>query len=200
MAKAKVKPKPTVKKKASAPRKPAGLLSVPDFAKRVNVSRQRILKAIESGVLVNSITIDNSTKRKLFKVDEKKGLKEWEAHIDPAKKRDNLKQEEAREINKPDNEPSAYQKSKAAREFFNAKIARLNYEERAGTLVDAEQVKKESFKVGRRVRDSMLGLPERLAAELANMTEPREIAVYLKEQIAGALKDLDSINHVGKSK
>lgn len=111
----------------------------------------------------------------------------------------NDKQAETREINKPENEPSAYQKSKAAREFFNAKIARLNYEERAGTLVDAAQVKAESFKIGRRVRDSMLGLPERVAAELANMTEPREIAVYLKEQIAGALKDLDNINNVGKS-
>jgi len=200
MAKAKVKPKKLVKKKDPAPKKPAGLLSVPAFATLVGVSRQRILKAIETGVLSNSITIDKSTKRKLYKVHEKKGLKEWEAHIDPAKKRDNTKQAEARELNNKENEPSAYQKSKAAREFFNAKIARLNYEERAGTLVDAEHVKKESFRVGRRVRDSMLGLPERLAAELANMTNPREISVYLKEQIAGALKDLDSINNVGKSK
>ena len=200
MAKAPAKNKPTVKKKAPAPKKTAGILSVPEFAKLVEVSRQRILKAIETGVLSNSITIDKSTKRKLYKVNEKKGLKEWEAHIDPAKKRDNGKQSETRDMDKKENEPSAYQKSKAAREFFNAKIARLNYEERAGTLVDAEEVKKESYKIGRRVRDSMLGLPERVAAELANMKEPREIAVYLKEQIAGALKDLDNINNVGKSK
>ena len=200
MAKAPAKNKPTVKKKAPAPKKTAGILSVPEFAKLVEVSRQRILKAIETGVLSNSITIDKSTKRKLYKVNEKKGLKEWEAHIDPAKKRDNGKQSETRDMDKKENEPSAYQKSKAAREFFNAKIARLNYEERAGTLVDAEEVKKESYKIGRRVRASMLGLPERVAAELANMKEPREIAVYLKEQIAGALKDLDNINNVGKSK
>ena len=80
MAKEKVKKETTRKKKAPSNTTPAGYVSVPKFAEKVGVSRQRILKAIETGVLKASVKVDNSTKRKLYKIHENKGMtdRDWE--------------------------------------------------------------------------------------------------------------------------
>lgn len=193
MAKSKTT-KPKSKPTNPAKSKPPGL-STGEFAERVGVSRQRILTAINSGVLVGSVTKTKKAKGFEYTIDEESGLKEWAANIDPSKQRDPEKAAETRAMDKG-GEQSNYQKAKAAKEFFNAKIAELEFHERAGKLISADRVKAESFKIGRRVRDSLMSVPERVAAELATMTEPRAISIYLKEQIAAALKDLGDLNDV----
>ena len=188
-----------VKKKESKSKNPAKSksprsLSTAEFAEKVGVSRQRILTGINSGILATSVTKTKVGKKIEYTIDEESGLKEWATNIDPSKQRDPDKAATTKDMAKDGS--GNFQKARAAREFYNAKIAELEFHERAGKLVSADRVKAESFKIGRRVRDSLMSVPERVAAELAAMTEPRTISIYLKEQIAAALKDLGDLNDV----
>lgn len=190
MAKAKSKSKP-----ATVPTKD-GTISTIEFAGRVGVSKQRILDAIDSGVLSASVSKKKHGSTVRYRIKEETGLKEWADNIDPAKQRDQTKQAATKELSGEGN--SNYKKAAALRMFYQAKLAEAEFQERVGKLVSADKVKAEVFKIGRRVRDSLFGVPERVAAEVAAMTEPREIAIYLKGQIADALKDLDDLNNVSK--
>jgi len=190
MAKAKSKKQAAAKTPA-----PAGISTI-EFGKKVGVSKQRVLDAIEAGVLSSSVTKTPHGEGFRYRIDEGQGLKEWADNIDPAKQRDSSKQAATKEMSGEGN--SNYKKAAAARMFYNAKLAELEYQEKAGKLVSSDKAKAEAFKIARRVRDSLLGVPERVAAEVAAMTEPRDIAIYLKEQIADALKDLDDLNNVAK--
>lgn len=169
-----------------------------DFAKHLKVSKQRVVKGIETGLLKSSVKVTKKGKRKFYEIDLEKGLKEWADNIDPAKQRDNEKQAETRSLE--GGGTSHYQRAKAVKEHYGAQMARLQYEELAGKLIPAAQVKAEAFRVARNVRDTLMGLPERVSAELAHMTEPREIAIYLRAQIADSLKDLDGVQNVGSKR
>ena len=58
---------------------------------------------------------------------------------------------------------TGYGQAKAVRETYMAKMARLDFEERTGKLVSAEDVETAAFNVGRLVRDGMLTLPDRIS-------------------------------------
>jgi len=80
--------------------------------------------------------------------------------------------------------------SKAKREAFMAELARLEYEQKAGSLVPIEDVKKQAFKMARIVRDSLLNIPDRLAAELAAETNQFRVHTRLTEELRKALEEL----------
>ena len=168
------------------------------FAKALKVTKQRVDKGIKDGLLANSITIINKGKIKSYEIDLEAGLKEWASKIDPAKQRDSDKQMETKNLGDAGGTASNYQRAKAVGETYKAKLAQLEYEEKAGKLVPVAQVKAEAFKIARNVRDSLMGLPERISAELASMTEPREIAIYVRAQISDALKDLTGGTNAGQ--
>lgn len=63
-------------------------------------------------------------------------------------------------------EVPALMRSKERSEVFKAKMAELDYLERSGALVAVEEVKQESFRIARQVRETLMGLPDRIAAEL----------------------------------
>ena len=168
------------------------------FAEKIGVSKQRVMQGIEDGLLKTSVKITKKGSRKSYAIDLESGLQEWANNIDPSKQRDTTKQMDTKSMDAGEaGKVSPYQRAKAVNEMFKAKLAQLDYEEKAGKLVPLAQVKAEGFKIARNVRDSLMGLPERVSAEIANMNEPREIAIYLRGMIADALKDLDSIGNVG---
>lgn len=80
--------------------------------------------------------------------------------------------------------------SKAKREAFLAELARLEYEQKAGTLVPIEDVQKEAFRIARIVRDNMLNIADRLAAELAAETNQFRVHTRLTEELRKALEEL----------
>jgi hypothetical protein len=69
----------------------------------------------------------------------------------------------------------SYTKARTAREAYNAQLARLEYEERSGKLVNADEVRAEAFKLARTVRDAMMNIPDRISAELVGQTDARDI-------------------------
>lgn len=168
-----------------------------EFARHAKISKQRVTEGIKSGILKASVTVKKRGSRNSYEIDLERGLKEWADNVDPAMQRDQSKQNDTRAMNGDAGGTSNYQRARAVKETYAAQLAKLEYEEKAGKLVPAAQVKAEAFKVARNVRDSLMGLPERVSAELAHMKEPREIAIYLRAQIADALKDLEDVANVG---
>jgi hypothetical protein len=64
-----------------------------------------------------------------------------------------------------------------------AAMARIHY-------IPGGEVKRESFRTARQVRDSLLNLPDRLAAELAAETNQFKVHQRLVKEIRRALEEL----------
>jgi hypothetical protein len=84
----------------------------------------------------------------------------------------------------------SYAGSRAAREGYMARLAKLEYEKRSGKLVDADQVRAQLFALSRRTRDRLLGIADRLAPVIAGETDAAVIHRLLTEEIALGLSEL----------
>lgn len=93
----------------------------------------------------------------------------------------------------PEAVPVTYADFRKQRERYQAELSRLEYEEKSGSLVSAEEVRREAFRLGRVVRDSLLNIPDRLAAELAGMTNQFQVHRRLTDEIRSALTELGGI-------
>jgi hypothetical protein len=56
--------------------------------------------------------------------------------------------------------------------------------------VPVESVKKEAFRLARIVRDSMFGIADRIAAEIAGMSDPFLIHKKLSQEIRTAIEEI----------
>jgi phage terminase Nu1 subunit (DNA packaging protein) len=94
-----------------------------------------------------------------------------------------------------DNVPP-YARSRAIREAFAAQMAKLEYAERAGELVSANEVKVQWFNEARRIRDALLNVPARITDQLAGLVgevspEKRHaILLLLQQEITVVLDEL----------
>lgn len=59
-----------------------------------------------------------------------------------------------------------------------------------GQLIDVEEAKKQAFDCARITRDTILSVPDRMAAELASITDVHEINDRLTRELTQALEDL----------
>ena len=86
------------------------------------------------------------------------------------------------------------QTSRAIREAYAARLAKLDFEERTGKLISADQVKVETFNLARRLRDRIQQLPRRVApqivAAVVKQPDVREVEALLDAEIHEALSEL----------
>ena len=74
---------------------------------------------------------------------------------------------------------------------FRAKMARLDYEEREGKLVDAARVREDAFpRWGRMLRDGALAIPDRMADILAAESDPAKVRQILMDELETVLEKL----------
>jgi hypothetical protein len=85
-----------------------------------------------------------------------------------------------------------YNKSRGEREFYQAKLAQLEFEQKSGQLISLEVVKSEGFRAHRRIRDALLNIPDRCAPHVATLTDPLECHAYLLTEITSALRQLSA--------
>jgi hypothetical protein len=83
-----------------------------------------------------------------------------------------------------------YQISRAIRETYNAKLARLEYEEKNGKLLNAEDVANDAFALASRVRDRILAVPSRVSSMLASETDSKVIERLLTQELRNALEEI----------
>jgi hypothetical protein len=84
----------------------------------------------------------------------------------------------------------SYAQSRAIKEAYLARLKKLEYERELGALVDADQVRRDGYAAGKLVQSKMLAIPDRLAGQLAGMTEVAAIKRVLVDEIRYALSEV----------
>lgn len=164
-------------------------VSIREYAKLRGVSHTAVQKAIRSGRLAKAIVRQDE---KITIIDSELADVEWPKGMSgqEVETRVGMDPEPQPQGVTVDKVASTYQQSRAAREAFNAKLAKLEFDEKSGRLVSAEEVKAEAFKRARSTRDAMLNIPDRVSAELAVETDQFKVHARLKEEILKALESL----------
>ena len=173
-------------------------LSIRAYAQHRGVSHTAVAKAIKVGRI---------SKESDGTIDPTKADTQWERNTLPSQ---NLNTDAAKRAAKvatpavstpvPSREAQApletratapdYQTSRAIREAYAARLAKLEYEERTGKLISAEDVSVRTFNLARRMRDRMLTLPRRLSAAFAAEQDARTIEQRMEDEIRQALEEL----------
>lgn len=164
------------------------------YAKTKGVSTEAVSKAVRVGRLSKSVVFSAKGQPRVI---PEIADQEWHASTDPSQQR-----VPAVPPPRPEPEPEAeqpaasepktatFQQARTLREAYMARLAKLEYDEKSGLLVRADAVKNEAFKVARTVRDNMLNIPDRIAAELANETNQFKVHQRLTAEIRRALEDM----------
>lgn len=180
-----------------ARRKQKELVSQREYARRRGISHTAVRKAIRSGRIV-------PTKGKL---NPAKADRQWRDNTDPTKPnnlitgkpRDARKRrgppqprhlEESDDSSGGNGTAAGYAKARAARELYQAQMAKLELDERRGELVRADDVKLGVFQMARKARDQLMGLPDRMAAIMAATTDAAEAHRLLEEEVERICREI----------
>jgi hypothetical protein len=158
-------------------------VSLRQFAKLIGASHTAVNKAVKNGRL--TLTPDG-------KIDPDTAREQWDAGADGSKRRDKPEPapEQPSPVSRTPTAATAYATARAIREEYNARNARLEYEQKAGKLVAADKVRLESFQAARLTRDTILNVPNKIAHELAAETDPAKVHVLLTKALNVALEEL----------
>jgi phage terminase Nu1 subunit (DNA packaging protein) len=175
-------------------------MSLADYARHRGVSTAAVTYAIRDGRI--SVTEVNGKRM----IESDRADLEWNENTVHEKKRHTPEGATAKIIAPktkrappPPPEPDSaettetYAKSRAQKEHYQAKLAKLDYEKRAGTLVDAHEVQLEAYKIARAVRDALLSIPDRVASELAAETNAFKLHARLTDELRKTLVSLKEI-------
>lgn len=80
--------------------------------------------------------------------------------------------------------------NRSIREFYAARIAKLDYEQRAGKLIPKDELRLKLAKLHLAVRDNLRTIPDRVAPVLAAETDQAKIHAILLKEIGLALEGL----------
>ena len=171
------------------------IMSMRAYAKHRGVSPEAVSKAVRTGRIT---TVTDEKGRRA--IDPEVADREWQANTNVAHKTTPTRAEAAGETAPAQQNEGGerelgagavtYQKSKAMREAYMARLAGLEYQERLGKLISADKVKISAYNTARVVRDSILNIPDRIAAELASETDPHKVHTKLTEALIEALEEL----------
>ncbi len=159
------------------------LLSVPQAAKLLGIIDKSVLERIQNKTLPAELHVTPG------------GQKRWKIHPDAIAANppcgQNLdssplvktQQENGTSEYPPTGYESPLTVARTKREQAQAKIKEMEADEKAGKLVSAEDVKKQAFKEGRRLREAFQNLPGRISAEIACETDPHKVEIILEKEI-----------------
>lgn len=160
------------------------------YAKHRGVSPAAVFDAIEKGRLCTSLEKKDSGR---YLIDVDAADAEWAANTDSGTgslaHMKNRPKVEAQDVD-DDDQPITYAEARAQHERFKARLAELELEQREAKLVDVDAVQRESFRMARLVRDSLLNIPDRVAGELAAENNQFKVHQRLVKEIRRALEDL----------
>lgn len=161
-------------------------LSIRQFAKCVRVSHVAVIKAIRNGRI---------EKDKNGLIDQRSAMLAWEQNTDLSKKREAVRSllpssEETEEEKEARHARRAYEKSRAVKEIYSARIARLEYERKAKNLVSSSDVKIAAMECRRIFSDAVLSIPSKICHELAMEIDPDRVHTILTNVIHAMLEEL----------
>ena len=158
------------------------VLSLRQYAKHRGVALSAVQKAIQSGRI--STLADG-------KIDPDTADVEWAQntayHAPPIGSR----------IQDAEDVPigsQQYNKARAVREHYQARLAKLEFEERTATLVRKDEVQAAAFNKFRQFRDHILNIPDRVAAVMAAETDAAKCYEFLATEVRRALNEFADSN------
>lgn len=172
-----------------------GSVSIREFARRIGVSHTAVQKAIKAGDLS---TLPSG------RLDPERALAQWSAnrpmtaikqHASPPGR----SRPPAPPAVDPEADPSpqkgkrsaeAYSAARAVHEAHKARLAELTLKRKQGELVDAAAVRRRAFDYARTIRERLQAIPERVAGQVAALTDAHEVAELLSAEIATALGEV----------
>ncbi len=161
--------------------KPTKLISQRKFAEMLGVSRTTIWQHVQKG---NITLIDG-------KIDPEKAKEELASNIDLTHGRTKVlitsKKEAAVKAARHDSTIN-FNSAKAQRENYRAKMAELEYNEKAGIYVIAKKVRDVNETLYRRFRDRLLNIPDRICGQLAAETDQQRVSDLLEAEIKKAIE------------
>ncbi len=191
MVKKKSQKKKTATKKTTKRVKRITMITIPQFAAIVGVSRTAVDKALKAG------KIDFKWNGRIRILDKDKALKQWMERTSAVKRQATQKGLERKKNQtahappeKPDDGVWTLQKAELKEKTFKAKSAELKYLEQAGKMIEAAQVEREAFEMARAVRDRILTVPLRVAPALAAETDPHKLEIQLTRELIKSLEGL----------
>ena len=166
------------------------LISQREYARRRGISHVAVSRAIAAG----RVTTVNG------KIDPVVADREWVENTDQSKPRNRVTGEPRRTraaldparpmaLGGPEDaagEPTmaaGYARARAARELYQAQLAKLELDRQRGILVRADEVKLGAFTMARKARDLLIALPERLAVVLAAEGDAAEVQRLLEDEV-----------------
>lgn len=150
------------------------ILSQRAYARHRGTGISTVQKAISSGRI--SVLADG-------RIDSDVADAEWEANTKarpPAMRRQAEDDGEAFGA-------AQYTKARAVREHYQARLAKIEYEERVGNLVSKDEVKVAQFQIDRTRRDAMLNIADRVCAAIAADVKDILIAAGAPAEHAGVI-------------
>lgn len=138
-------------------------------------------------------------------VNDETAEAEWNRNTAPQLQRGKVAQRrQQQEIAAASNEDSlpatggaiSQAKAMAIRTGYQAKLLALEYEEKSGKLVSAEEMRRQRFESGRQVRDAVLRIGPQMIGEIAkaagglNPDERAEVLLVIRRYLVNALEAL----------
>lgn len=81
----------------------------------------------------------------------------------------------------------AFDEARAAKETWLARLRQLEFEMKSGKLLDSDEVQREWYKTLRLFRDRMIGIPDRIADQLAAEGNAAVVHALLLREVRSAL-------------
>ena len=161
-----------------------------EYARMRGMTRQNVSKHIKNGIIT---LLPNGN------IDPEAADKELADKLDPSFAKgdegsDSLLAQASRSApaNGTNNDANdrTFHKVKTFEKKYQAKSAKLAYEKEVGMLVNAKEVRDAAFSLARKVRDQMLGIPDRVAALIAAEKDKKKVHETLVEEIEKALQGI----------
>jgi phage terminase Nu1 subunit (DNA packaging protein) len=158
------------------PTPPAPRVSLRAFATSVGVSHTAVQKAVDSGRLKRSIAREDG---RPYIADPELAMQEWAAGAGKLR------------TDKP--APPSLLEAQRRVAVERAHALKLSNRQKRGRLIDAGKARREAFECARAIRDSVLNVPDRLAAELAAERDAARVHARLDAELRKALESAADI-------
>ena len=175
---------------------PDGYGNLSDLARRLGVSRGRIVQLSKQGGLGDTA---HPLKNGRYLVDIEAAVQKLRECTDPVNH--GHRNKIAGLIDPPSETPTetspvqkaveisemTFNSARTLKERYNAEMKKLDYEERSGKLLRDEDVQKGAFEMYRKTRDSLINIVDRISAQLAGEKKEVNIRIILETEIRNAL-------------
>lgn len=179
-----------------------------EYAKRRGVSKPMVTKYLQAGMIQSARRVGRS-----WEIDAEKADQELDAVLDQSrggKREPRPRPEPGPALEPPSREPAPAEaldvsgpppravpslaQNRNIREFYSARIAKLEYEQRLGKLVPKDELRLKLAKLHLAVRDNLRTIPDRIAPVLAAETDQAKIHAMLLKEIGRALEGLQGFD------